>query len=66
MDGFTAAVDRHGFIGPAGWRGGAGAAVQAVRALRRRELFRIACADLLGAGAGGVVAGNVVSAWARR
>ena len=48
MDGFTAAVDRHGFIGARGWRGGAGAAVQAVRALRRRELFRIACADLLG------------------
>ena len=45
----TAAVDRHGFIGARGWRGGAGAAVQAVRALRRRELFRIACADLLGA-----------------
>ncbi len=48
VDGFTAAVDRHGFIGARGWRGGAGAAVQAVRALRRRELFRIACADLLG------------------
>jgi glutamate-ammonia-ligase adenylyltransferase len=48
VDGFTAAVDRHGFIGSRGWRGGAGAAVQAVRALRRRELFRIACADLLG------------------
>jgi glutamate-ammonia-ligase adenylyltransferase len=60
VDGFTAAVDRHGFVGARGWRGGAGAAVQAVRALRRRELFRIACADLLGlvpaeaaAGAGG-------------
>ncbi len=48
VDGFTAAVDRHGFIGSRGWRGGAGAAVQAVRALRRRELFRIASADLLG------------------
>ncbi len=48
VDGFTAAVDRHGFVGSRGWRGGAGAAVQAVRALRRRELFRIACADLLG------------------
>ncbi len=47
VDGFTAAVDRHGFIGAGGWRGGAGAAVQAARALRRRELFRIACADLL-------------------
>ena len=41
-------LDRHGFIGARGWRGGAGAAVQAVRARRRRELFRIACADLLG------------------
>jgi glutamate-ammonia-ligase adenylyltransferase len=49
MEGFTAAVDRHGFVGTAGWRGGAGAAVQAVRALRRRELFRLACADLLSA-----------------
>jgi [glutamine synthetase] adenylyltransferase / [glutamine synthetase]-adenylyl-L-tyrosine phosphorylase len=48
VDGFAAAVDRHGAVGPDGWRGGAGAAVQAVRALRRRELFRIACADLLG------------------
>jgi glutamate-ammonia-ligase adenylyltransferase len=48
IDGFAAAVDRHGVVGPHGWRGGAGAAVQAVRALRRRELFRIACADLLG------------------
>jgi glutamate-ammonia-ligase adenylyltransferase len=50
IEGFTAAVDRHGVVGPHGWRGGAGAAVQAVRALRRRELFRIACADLLGDG----------------
>jgi glutamate-ammonia-ligase adenylyltransferase len=49
VEGFTAAVDRHGVIGPHGWSGGAGAAVQAVRALRRRELFRVACADLLGA-----------------
>jgi glutamate-ammonia-ligase adenylyltransferase len=48
VDGFNAAVDRHGFIGARGWRGGAGAAVLAVRARRRRELFRIACADLLG------------------
>jgi [glutamine synthetase] adenylyltransferase / [glutamine synthetase]-adenylyl-L-tyrosine phosphorylase len=47
VEGFTAAVDRHGFVGARGWRGSAGAAVQAVRALRRRELFRIACADLL-------------------
>jgi glutamate-ammonia-ligase adenylyltransferase len=47
VEGFTAAVDRHGVVGEAGWRGGAGAAVQAARALRRRELFRIACADLL-------------------
>jgi glutamate-ammonia-ligase adenylyltransferase len=49
VDGFVAAVDRHGFAGASGWHGGAGAAVQAVRALRRRELFRIACADLLSA-----------------
>jgi glutamate-ammonia-ligase adenylyltransferase len=49
VEGFSAAVDRHGFVGAAGWRGGAGAAVQAVRALRRRELFRVACADLLSA-----------------
>jgi glutamate-ammonia-ligase adenylyltransferase len=49
VEGFTAAVDRHGFVGARGWRGGAGAAVLAVRARRRRELFRIACADLLGA-----------------
>jgi glutamate-ammonia-ligase adenylyltransferase len=48
VDGFGAAVDRHGYQGSRGWRGGAGAAVQAARALRRRELFRIACADLLG------------------
>jgi len=48
LDGFRAAVDRHGYIGARGWRGGAGAAVLAVRALRRRELFRVACADLLG------------------
>jgi glutamate-ammonia-ligase adenylyltransferase len=40
VEGFFAAVDRHS---------GAGAGVRAVRALRRRELFRIACADLLGA-----------------
>ena len=48
VEGFTAAIDRHGAVGPHGWRGGAGAAVQAVRARRRRELLRIACADLLG------------------
>jgi glutamate-ammonia-ligase adenylyltransferase len=47
VDGMTAAVDRHGYVGERGWRGGAGVAVQTVRALRRRELFRIACADLL-------------------
>jgi glutamate-ammonia-ligase adenylyltransferase len=52
VEGFLAAVDRHGFVGARGWRGGAGAAVQAVRALRRRELFRIACADLLSSAAG--------------
>ncbi|GAA1744937.1 bifunctional [glutamine synthetase] adenylyltransferase/[glutamine synthetase]-adenylyl-L-tyrosine phosphorylase [Luedemannella helvata] len=39
MDGFFAAADRHF---------GAGASVSAVRALRRRELFRTACADILG------------------
>jgi [glutamine synthetase] adenylyltransferase / [glutamine synthetase]-adenylyl-L-tyrosine phosphorylase len=38
-DGFTAAATRH----PR-----AEAAIAAVRALRRRELFRVACADLLG------------------
>ena len=38
-DGFAAAAARHG--DPV-------AAIAAVRALRRRELFRIACADLLG------------------
>jgi len=43
----TAAVDRHGYVGERGWRGGAGVAVQTARAVRRRELFRIACADLL-------------------
>jgi glutamate-ammonia-ligase adenylyltransferase len=48
VEGMTAAVDRHGYVGQQGWRGGAGVAVQTVRALRRRELFRIACADLLG------------------
>jgi Glutamine synthetase adenylyltransferase len=48
IEGMTAAVDRHGYVGKQGWRGGAGVAVQTVRALRRRELFRIACADLLG------------------
>src|SRR5690606_14722870 len=47
-EGMTAAVDRHGYVGEQGWRGGAGVAVQTVRALRRRELCRIACADLLG------------------
>jgi glutamate-ammonia-ligase adenylyltransferase len=54
VEGFTSAVDRHGFVGAHGWRGGAGAAVQAVRALRRRELFRVACTDLLGAMPNGV------------
>lgn len=48
VEGFWAAVDRHGVVDANGWHGGAGAAVRAVRALRRRELFRIACADLLG------------------
>ena len=45
METFTAAVDRHG---------DGEAAVQAVRALRRRELFRIASADLLGAMPNGI------------
>ncbi len=54
VEGFMAAVDRHGLVDANGWRGGAGAAVQAVRALRRRELFRVACADLLGAVPDGV------------
>ncbi len=54
VDTMTAAVDRHGYVGERGWRGGAGVAVQTVRALRRRELFRISCADLLGlVGTGG-------------
>ncbi|GAA1817618.1 bifunctional [glutamine synthetase] adenylyltransferase/[glutamine synthetase]-adenylyl-L-tyrosine phosphorylase [Luedemannella flava] len=44
LDGFFAAADRHF---------GAGASVSAVRALRRRELFRIACADILGGLAAG-------------
>ena len=47
METMTAAVDRHGYADERGWRGGAGVAVLTVRALRRRELFRIACADLL-------------------
>ena len=69
VEGFTAAVDRHGVVGPHGWRGGAGAAVQAVRALRRRELFRIACADLLGvvpAESGRPAAGSTRSRSGRR
>jgi glutamate-ammonia-ligase adenylyltransferase len=45
VEGFAAAVGRHF---------GAGAGVTAVRALRRRELFRIACADLLGAMPNGI------------
>ena len=49
MEGFLAAAARHLDTGPAE----AEAAIRAVRALRRRELFRIACADLLsGAGDG--------------
>ncbi|MGE5828582.1 MAG: bifunctional [glutamine synthetase] adenylyltransferase/[glutamine synthetase]-adenylyl-L-tyrosine phosphorylase [Micromonosporaceae bacterium] len=47
VEGFAAAVQRHGAPGEPGAVDGAGAAVRAVRAARRRELFRIACADLL-------------------
>ena len=54
VESFTAAVDRRGDVGTGGRRGGAGAAVQAVRALRRRELFRIAATDLLGAMPNGI------------
>jgi glutamate-ammonia-ligase adenylyltransferase len=61
VEGFTAAVDRHGVVGASGWRGGAGAAVQAARALRRRELFRIACADLLSSLANGVAPANAIT-----
>jgi glutamate-ammonia-ligase adenylyltransferase len=39
VDGFAAAAERHG--------ADAGKATTAVRALRRRELFRLACADIL-------------------
>jgi glutamate-ammonia-ligase adenylyltransferase len=39
LDGFSAAADRH----PAD----PGVAIGAIRALRRRELFRLACADIL-------------------
>jgi len=39
VDGFAAAAERHA--------GDAGKATAAVRALRRRELFRLACADIL-------------------
>ena len=44
-DGFAAAAARH-----LSMAGDTGAAIAAVRALRRRELFRIACADVLAAG----------------
>jgi glutamate-ammonia-ligase adenylyltransferase len=44
-DGFAAAADRH-------LDGDPGAAIAAVRALRRRELFRIAAADVLGTAGG--------------
>ena len=39
LDGFSAAADRH--------PGDSAAAIAAIRALRRRELFRLACADIL-------------------
>jgi glutamate-ammonia-ligase adenylyltransferase len=39
LDGFSAAADRH--------PGDPTAAIGAIRALRRRELFRLACADIL-------------------
>ncbi|GAA0477595.1 glutamate-ammonia-ligase adenylyltransferase [Paractinoplanes deccanensis] len=39
MDGFAAAAERHG--------NDAAKAIAAIRALRRRELFRLACADIL-------------------
>jgi len=48
IEGFRAAVNRYGAVGGSQLRDSAEAAVQAVRALRRRELFRIASADLLG------------------
>jgi glutamate-ammonia-ligase adenylyltransferase len=47
VEGFGAAALRHGAIAELGGPDGADAAVRAVRAARRRELFRIACADLL-------------------
>ncbi len=53
VEGYAAAVDRYGAGAPAGGPGDV-AVVQAVRALRRRELFRIACADLLSAMPDGV------------
>jgi len=52
VEGFGAAAGRHF---------GAGAAVKAVRALRRRELFRIACADLLGTGLSPIGVGQALS-----
>ncbi len=53
LDGFAAAAARHLASGEPGGGVPGGAAgpvtaIAAVRALRRRELFRIACADLLG------------------
>jgi glutamate-ammonia-ligase adenylyltransferase len=61
LDGFAAAVNRHGYVAPDGWRGAAGAAVLAVRALRRRELFRIAVTDLLVAGFDAADVGQALS-----
>jgi [glutamine synthetase] adenylyltransferase / [glutamine synthetase]-adenylyl-L-tyrosine phosphorylase len=48
LDGFAAAASRHLSGGEPGGGADPVAAIAAVRALRRRELFRIACADLLG------------------
>ena len=48
LDGFAAAAARHLSTVDSGGTADPVAAIAAVRALRRRELFRIACADLLG------------------
>jgi [glutamine synthetase] adenylyltransferase / [glutamine synthetase]-adenylyl-L-tyrosine phosphorylase len=48
LDGFAAAAARHLSTVDSAGTADPVAAIAAVRALRRRELFRIACADLLG------------------
>jgi glutamate-ammonia-ligase adenylyltransferase len=48
LDGFASAAARHMAPGAGGEAGSPAAAIAAVRALRRRELFRVASADLLG------------------